>query len=48
VNDAADWQEKLRTVLTDPALAARLRQEATTRTLPTWSDTARAVLANLK
>jgi glycosyltransferase involved in cell wall biosynthesis len=44
VNDAADWQEKLRVVLTDQAVGARLRQEARARPLPRWADTARAML----
>ncbi len=45
---AGDWQEKLRAVLTDAALHARLRQEALTRPLPRWADTATAILAALK
>jgi glycosyltransferase involved in cell wall biosynthesis len=39
-NDLAAWTETLRDVLTDEALAARLQNEATTRALPTWRETA--------
>jgi glycosyltransferase involved in cell wall biosynthesis len=47
VNDPADWTKKLRAVLTDEALFAKLRAEAGTRALPTWADTAQAVLCKL-
>jgi glycosyltransferase involved in cell wall biosynthesis len=39
-NDLAAWREALREVLTDAALAVRLQNEATTRALPTWRETA--------
>ncbi|HVT71794.1 MAG TPA: glycosyltransferase [Lacunisphaera sp.] len=40
VNDAADWKEKLRTVLTDTGTVRRLQAEAMARPLPRWSNTA--------
>lgn len=46
-NDAADWQDKLRSVLTDLALHARLQREALARPLPRWADTAAALRAGL-
>lgn len=39
-NDPAAWRQTLREILTDDALAARLQNEVTTRTLPTWRETA--------
>jgi glycosyltransferase involved in cell wall biosynthesis len=39
-DDADAWRETLHAVLTDETLAARLEQEATTRALPTWRETA--------
>ncbi len=47
VNDAADWREKLRSVLTDSALHARLQREAIARPLPRWADTAAVLRAGL-
>lgn len=47
-NDAVDWQAKLRAVLTEDALLARLRAEAAARPLPRWADTARTLLSGLK
>jgi len=46
-DDRAAWMAALRTVLTDDAGWRRLADEAVTRPLPTWADTARAVLAAL-
>ncbi len=43
VNDATDWQAKLRTVLTDAAQCRRLQQEAMTRPLPRWTNTAQTL-----
>jgi len=43
VNDAADWQAKLRTVLTDREVGARLQREAMARTLPRWANTAQTL-----
>jgi glycosyltransferase involved in cell wall biosynthesis len=43
VDDAKDWADKLRAVLTDDVLAARLRNEAANRPLPRWADTAAAL-----
>jgi glycosyltransferase involved in cell wall biosynthesis len=40
VNDAADWTEKLRTVLTNAAENRRLQAEAMARPLPRWTETA--------
>jgi glycosyltransferase involved in cell wall biosynthesis len=40
VNDAADWAEKLRTVLTDAAESRRLQAAAMARSLPRWAETA--------
>lgn len=47
-NDLADWTERLRAVLTDGALQRKLRAEAVARTLPTWKQTAQALLAGLR
>jgi len=47
VDDLADWQIKLRAVLTDAAQCARLQTEAMTRALPRWADTAAALLTVL-
>ena len=44
LNDAADWREKLRAVLTNRELALRLQGEAMQRPLPRWSATARTLL----
>jgi glycosyltransferase involved in cell wall biosynthesis len=48
VDDLADWQAKLRSVLTDEALGRRLQTEAMTRPLPRWADTARTLLKALR
>jgi glycosyltransferase involved in cell wall biosynthesis len=47
VNDRADWQVKLRQVLTDATVCRRLQAEAMSRPLPRWSGTARTLLAGL-
>lgn len=44
VDDPADWQAKLRTVLTDEATLQRLVNEARQRNLPRWADSAQALL----
>ena len=43
VNDAADWQAKLRIVLTDTAETRRLQTEAMARPLPRWLNTAQTL-----
>jgi glycosyltransferase involved in cell wall biosynthesis len=43
-DDRAAWLDALRRVLTDDSLVAQLRNEATTRALPTWA----AAAANLR
>lgn len=48
LNDAADWQAKLRTVLTEETECRRLQAEAMARPLPRWADTARALLKALR
>ena len=45
VNDSEAWKQALQRVLTDSALNERLRTDATTRPLPTWSDAARTITA---
>jgi glycosyltransferase involved in cell wall biosynthesis len=47
-NDLADWTGKLRGVIGDAALQQRLRAEAVARSLPTWKQTAEALLAGLR
>jgi hypothetical protein len=47
VNDRAAWKSALRSVLTDDGVHARLRSEATTRVLPTWSAAAATLLRGL-
>ncbi len=47
VNDLADWSAKLKTVLTDQTVGARLQREAMARPLPRWMDTARTLSAGL-
>jgi glycosyltransferase involved in cell wall biosynthesis len=47
VNDLADWELKLRRLLTDEAEYRRLQAEAMSRPLPQWSGTARTLLAGL-
>ncbi len=48
VNDSADWQDKLRRVLTDAAKNRRLQREAMARPLPRWSDAAQVVRQALR
>jgi len=48
VNDAADWSDKLRTVLTDQVEGARLQRESMARPLPRWSNTAQALRSGLR
>ena len=48
VNDPADWQAKLRTVLTDAAESRRLQTGAMARPLPRWTDTAQTLLKALR
>ena len=47
VNDLEAWRKQLRAVLGDASLRARLQREATTRSLPRWADTAKALRAAL-
>lgn len=47
-NDRAAWMAALRTVLTDDAEWRRLAAEAAARSLPTWADTAKMLLAGLR
>lgn len=47
-NDLGDWTTKLRAVLGDAALQRRLRAEAVARPLPTWRQTAAALLSGLR
>lgn len=44
VNDVAAWTDGVRELLQDDAKVAALAREAATRALPTWSDSASAVL----
>ena len=48
VTDAADWAEKLRSVLTDSAEIQRLQTEAMARPLPRWTDTAQTLIRALR
>lgn len=43
VNNPVDWSAKLRTVLTDREVCARLQREAMARTLPRWANTAQTL-----
>lgn len=45
VGDRKAWVETIRTILTDDALVSSLAGQAVARPLPTWDDTADAVLA---
>jgi glycosyltransferase involved in cell wall biosynthesis len=47
VGDSADWERKLRLVLTDDVECGRLRLEAMTRPLARWADTARQLITAL-
>ena len=46
--DAADWQAKLRTVLTDETTVRRLQTAAMSRPLPRWTNTAQTLLKALR
>jgi glycosyltransferase involved in cell wall biosynthesis len=48
VNDIADWQAKLRTVLLNVAENRRLQTEAMARPLPRWAETAQTLLKALR
>jgi glycosyltransferase involved in cell wall biosynthesis len=48
VNDDAAWRHQLRLVITDASEVARLRQEAATRPLGRWSETARRIVGDLE
>ena len=48
VNDAADWELKLRTVLTDETEVRRLQTAAMARPLPRWTNTAQTLLKALR
>lgn len=48
VGDRTAWMDALRSIILDSALAARLRTEATQRSLPTWSASAAILLAGLR
>ena len=48
VNDPADWQAKLRTVLTEDREIRRLQTEAMARQLPRWTNTAQTLLQALR
>ena len=47
-NDLIAWTTALRRVLTEDALHTKLTTEATSRVLPTWSETARTVRRELE
>ena len=47
INDATDWAEKLRTVLTDAEENRRLQAAAMARSLPRWAETAAALRRGL-
>ena len=47
LNDAHAWTDALRKVLTDDSYVAGLRQQATTRPLPTWADAAATLRRDL-
>lgn len=47
LNDRAKWKAALRRVLTEDALHAILRAEATTRALPTWAEAAQTLRSGL-
>jgi len=48
VNDPADWEAKLRAVLTDAAVSRRLQTEAMSRPLPRWTNTAQTLVKALR
>lgn len=47
INDAADWREKLRSVISDAAVGARLRAQLRSRELPRWADTVKTMRSAL-
>jgi glycosyltransferase involved in cell wall biosynthesis len=47
-DDAEGWESAIRSIVTDGALVASLRDQALSRPLATWHDTADAVVAELK
>lgn len=47
-NDLGDWTAKLGALLSDASLQRRLRAEAVSRPLPTWKQTAEALLSGLR
>lgn len=46
-NDPADWQAKLRRIVTDEVFFRQLQEEALRRELPRWADTAAQLLQRL-
>jgi glycosyltransferase involved in cell wall biosynthesis len=46
-NRLEEWSEALRRVLSDDAYYAELMRQATSRALPTWSETAKTLLSRL-
>jgi len=46
-NDLDGWRTALRRILTDPEHHGNLVQAALDRPLPTWSDSAKSLLARL-
>ena len=46
-NDSADWEAKLRAILTDAGENRRLQMEAMARPLPRWTETAQTLLKAL-
>jgi glycosyltransferase involved in cell wall biosynthesis len=47
VNDAGDWAAKIRDLISDGALHARLRAQVRSRGLPRWADTVASLKRNL-
>ena len=47
VDDRDAWRAQVRSLLVDDSLVARLRAEASSRTLPRWADTARELRRGL-
>lgn len=48
VNDSADWEEKLRSVLTEADQNRRLQREAMSRSLPRWTEAAQVLIKALR
>ncbi|MSU23364.1 MAG: glycosyltransferase family 1 protein [Opitutus sp.] len=48
LNDRTAWKAALRRVLTDDAHHTRLTTEATSRSLPTWTEAAQTILTGLR